>query len=103
MSRRGGVWYKAPPMAEEEERSDEALAVAGRDGDGEAFAELVERYREILVKAAGRRLPDPIRGRVSSSDVVQECLLAAHGRLRDFEDRGPGSFGRWLKGILENK
>src|SRR5439155_15366374 len=39
----------------------------------------------------------------SSSDIVQECLLAAHQRIASFEDRGSGSFGRWISAILDHK
>jgi RNA polymerase sigma-70 factor (ECF subfamily) len=85
------------------ESSDEALAALAREGDEGAFRTLVARYRERLLAAASRRLPAALRGRVSSSDVVQDALVAAHRRIAAFEDRGEGSFGRWLAAILDNK
>jgi RNA polymerase sigma-70 factor, ECF subfamily len=35
--------------------------------------------------------------------VIQEAYMAAYLRLAEFEDRGEGSFGRWLGGIADNK
>jgi RNA polymerase sigma-70 factor (subfamily 1) len=86
-----------------EESPDEVLVGRARAGDARAFEALVERHRDRLLAAARRNLPASIRARVSSSDVVQECLVAARARLPDFEDKGPGSFGRWLSGILRHK
>ncbi len=83
--------------------TDEDLAARAASGDDAAFRDLVERHRERLLAWARKRMPAALRGRVSTSDVVQECLVAAHRRLADFENRGAGSFGRWLGRFLENK
>ena len=83
--------------------SDEGLAARARSGDGAAFDALVARYRDRLQAEAGRHLPAALRGRLSSSDVVQDCLLAAHRGIATFDDRGNGSFRRWILAILEHK
>ena len=82
---------------------DEALAARARAGDVSAFESLVVRFRDRLADRVRGRLPVVLRPRVSESDVVQECLLVAHRRLPDFEDRGPGSLGRWLQGIVDHR
>ncbi len=74
-----------------------------RAGDGDAFQTLVEQHRSELERRAGHLLPDALHRRVSVGDVVQEAMLVAFLRRADFEDRGPGAFGNWLIGIVENK
>ena len=54
-------------------------------------------------QAARMRLPAALRGKVGESDVIQEAWLAAFLGLGGFEDRGDGSFARWLRGILDKK
>ncbi len=81
--------------------TDEELAARTRAGDEEAGRLLVERHRERLLGRARRRMPALLRRRVAASDVVQESLFAASNRLEDFEDRGPGSFGRWISRFVD--
>ena len=83
--------------------TDEQLATLARGGDVAAFEGLVARFRDRLRERVRGRLPAILRARVSESDVVQECLLAAHRRLPTFEDRGTGSLGHWLEGIVDHK
>ncbi len=90
-------------MAEFPEPSDEEIVRRVCAGDAAAAAALFERHLPALRAAARRRLPAALRGRVGESDVVQEAYVAAFLRLGDFEDRGDGSFARWLRGILEHK
>ncbi len=84
-------------------RSDEDLAGRAASGDATALTALFERYRPRLWAHARRRLPAVLRARLAESDLVQEAWLTTSRRLSEFDDRGPGSFGRWLRGILDNK
>lgn len=52
---------------------------------------------------ARARLPAVLRAKVGGSDVVQDAYLAAFASLGEFEDRGEGSFARWLRGIVDHK
>jgi RNA polymerase sigma-70 factor (ECF subfamily) len=52
-------------------RSDAALMAATRDGDREAFALLVDRYKERLVAYLGRLTGSPER----AEDLAQEAFL----------------------------
>src|SRR5262245_48019862 len=85
------------------EPSDEELIRRVRSGDAAASRELFERHRERLRARVRRRLPRLLRGKVGAYDVRQEAWRAAHVALADFEDRGEGSFARWLNGIVEHK
>lgn len=83
--------------------SDESLVRRARGGDEEAFRELFDRWLPRLRSRSRRALRGILRRRVAESDMVQEAYLTAYLRLSDFEDRGEGSFGRWLARILDNK
>jgi RNA polymerase sigma-70 factor (ECF subfamily) len=90
-------------MPDAPEPTDEELVRRVRDGDEAAARLLFERHLPALRARARARLPQAIRGKVAASDVVQDAWLAAFLSLGDFEDRGDGSFGAWLRRILERK
>jgi RNA polymerase sigma-70 factor (ECF subfamily) len=90
-------------MAEASEPTDEDLVRRVRAGDETAARELFDRHLPALRAKAKARLPQSLRGKVAESDVVQDAWLAAFLDVGKFEDRGEGSFGKWLRGILENK
>jgi RNA polymerase sigma-70 factor (ECF subfamily) len=83
--------------------SDEDLVRRVREGDESAARSLFDRHAAALRAQVRRKLPDELRAKVGESDVVQEAYLAAFLRMTRFEDRGDGSFARWLRGILEHK
>jgi RNA polymerase sigma-70 factor (ECF subfamily) len=75
---------------------DEALIAAARDGDRDAFSDLMARYRGVAFAYAYARLRD----RDEAEDVAQETFVRAYlalGRLR-----GPRSWEAWLMRILRN-
>jgi RNA polymerase sigma-70 factor (ECF subfamily) len=77
----------------------EPLDRARRGSEG-GFAELHGRYgkrlRVFVAWWVETHVDGRMRGRFDSEDVVQEALLQAHQDLARFEDRGAGSFFRWL-------
>ena len=64
---------------------------------------LFDRHLPALRAKARAHLPAALKSKVGESDVVQDAYLAAFLSLGEFEDRGDGSFGAWLKRILEHK
>ncbi|MHC4972064.1 MAG: RNA polymerase sigma factor [Planctomycetota bacterium] len=82
---------------------DEALMERARGGDEEAFRILFERHAPALRDRVRKRLPKALRRKVSESDVIQAAYLGLHKDLEAFEDRGDGSFERWLSGIVDHK
>jgi RNA polymerase sigma factor (sigma-70 family) len=76
--------------------SDDALLAASREGGREAFAKLVERYRDLVCaltfSATGNR--------ALSEDLAQETFLAAWRGLPTLRDAG--SFRGWLCTIARN-
>src|SRR5262245_37506953 len=90
-------------MSEGARASDEELARRVRDGDTDAARILFDRHAASLRAQVRKKLPNELRAKVGASDVLQEAYLAAFLRITRFEDRGDGSFARWLRGILDHK
>jgi RNA polymerase sigma-70 factor (ECF subfamily) len=86
-----------------ERPSDEDLVRRVKAGDDEAARLLFDRHLPELRAKARARLPAALRGKVSESDVVQDAWLAAFLDVGKFEDRGDGSFAKWLQKILRHK
>lgn len=79
------------------------MIARARAGDEAAFGELCRREAGHLRARAERLLNPTLRRKVAPSDVLQEAYIVAHERIRDFEDRGEGSFGAWLGRIVDLK
>jgi len=77
---------------------DRVLVVACREGDDEAFAELVHRYHDTLRRQAQRRL----RNVVDVDDAVQETFLRAFRSLHRVDLVEDAALGPWLARILAN-
>jgi RNA polymerase sigma-70 factor (TIGR02960 family) len=73
------------------------LLARAREGDGEAFRQLVEPHRHELQVHCYRVLGSL----ADSEDLLQETLLAAWQGLADFE--GQASFRSWLYRIATNR
>ncbi|MCP4642668.1 MAG: RNA polymerase subunit sigma-24, partial [bacterium] len=70
---------------------DEALVRRAKDGDFEAFEELVRRHERRLY-ALARSI---VRSAEDAEDVVQTAFLTALERLGDLRDEV--SFGPWVR------
>lgn len=77
--------------------TDEALVVASREGDREAFRSLVERHREDLLRFLVRFLGS----RSAADDVFQETFLQVHVAADTFD--AERRFRPWLFAIAANK
>jgi RNA polymerase sigma-70 factor (ECF subfamily) len=76
---------------------EETLIEAAKNGDAEAFGELVERHRKSCLK----RATTMVRNRSDAEDEVQAAFWKAFQRLDQF--RAEGSFAAWLGRIVENQ
>ena len=74
--------------------------VAGDDPGAEG--RLWARHREPLRRVIGLRLGRGLGGRVDASDVVQEVMLKARGRLGDYLRNPAMPFHLWLRQIARD-
>ena len=77
--------------------SDAELIELARNGDRAAFGTLVERYQQVVFRAALAAL----RSREDAEEVSQDALLLAFRKLDSF--RGEASFKTWLLTITWNR
>ena len=73
-----------------------AVLARARQGDSDAFRELVERHSRSLFRLAFRMMGNE----QDAEDVVQESLIRAYRQLSRFESRA--NFGTWLYRITAN-
>lgn len=78
------------------ETSDEALAQAAADGDGDAFATLVERHYDRIFRLAFR-----LTGvRDAAEDLTQDLCAALPAKIAGFG--GQAQFTTWLYRVVVN-
>jgi len=74
-----------------------------RDGDREALAVLLERYREFVRLVVHGRARGRLRARLDSSDMIQETLLHAAKNIQQFEGSAEEELRAWLGRIAERE
>jgi RNA polymerase sigma-70 factor (ECF subfamily) len=72
------------------------LVRSAQAGDGEAFAELYQRFARMVHGVVLARI-----ARTEVDDVVQDVFMAAFERLGEL--REPAAFGGWLAAIARNR
>ena len=77
----------------------DGLDDAVRRGDSQALASAFAAYRERLRRMVDFRIDDRLRGRVSTSDVLQDAYLEASKRLRHFRDDPDVPLFIWLRSV----
>ncbi|MFN0089321.1 MAG: RNA polymerase sigma factor [Acidimicrobiales bacterium] len=76
--------------------SDEELAAVAAAGDGDAFRELIQRHRRLIVGLCGRLA----RSQDEADEAVQIVMVAVHRGLGSFEGRS--KFSTWLHQVARN-
>tara|TARA_R110002094_G_scaffold92476_2_gene94242 strand:+ start:2473 stop:3090 length:618 start_codon:yes stop_codon:yes gene_type:complete len=78
------------------------LIARANQGDQDAYDQLFAQAADRLQLYLRVRLGTELRQQEETRDLLQETYLAAHKAFGGFEDRGAGSFVRWLCHIAEN-
>jgi RNA polymerase sigma-70 factor (ECF subfamily) len=65
-------------------------------------AERLERYRSYLRLLARMQLDQPLQSKLDASDLVQETMVRAVGKLEQFRGESEAEFAAWLRTILAN-
>jgi RNA polymerase sigma-70 factor (ECF subfamily) len=85
-----------PESGEAPSASEVRLVHAARNGDPEAFGELVQRYERRVLKVVRRFVPELEH----ATDLVQESFLRAWERFEQFD--ASRRFGPWLFRLAVN-
>lgn len=75
----------------------DALIQAARAGDRDAVNRLLDRHRAGIRRLVEMRLDRKVQRRVDVSDVVQDVLVEASGRLNRYLDDPAMAFHLWLR------
>jgi RNA polymerase sigma-70 factor (ECF subfamily) len=81
----------------------EHLLRRAANGDDEARAQLLERYRRRLRRMVVARFDPRLAARVDPSDVVQETLAEAAARLDSYLQERPLPFYPWLRQMAHRR
>ena len=82
--------------------TDELLARA-EQRDPQAIDQLFQRHRARLKRMVCIHLDNRLRARIDPSDVVQETLAHAAGKLPEYIRKRPVDFYPWLRQIAWNR
>jgi RNA polymerase sigma-70 factor (ECF subfamily) len=91
----------APPSVIADAGFAEQLGAARR-GEGDMIGVLLERYRDYLLTIARQELPQELRVKLGSSDLVQGAVLKGYGQFGAFDGETPEQLAAWLRQILLN-
>lgn len=80
----------------------QTLIGKAKDGDRDAFNDLVAFHRDELDKYVRLRLGSHLRETIDREDVLQETFVRAFQSIDNFRWQGETSFLRWLKSIAEH-
>lgn len=84
------------------EEEFERLLSQARSGDRTAVGELLNNFRNYLLLIANQDIDPKIKGKLGSSDIVQESMLTAHQNIDAFQGSSKPELMAWLRQILIN-
>src|SRR5512136_3073420 len=79
------------------------LLQGARRGDSDAVNRLLDRHREAVHRMVQMRLDQKIKRRLDVSDVVQDVLVEANRRLRDYLRNPTMAFHLWIRQIAKDR
>ena len=83
--------------------ADAHLVAKAQTGDSDALDLLFRKHYATMLDLARRRLGPRLRQKEEADDLAQTTLREATRDIGAYQDRGDGSFLRWLARILQNK
>ena len=93
-----------PPLSFWPNSDDTQVLLAGvRDGEGEAVDRLLDRHREAVRRMIEMRMDRLLERRVDASDIVQEVMIEAHRRLKDYIEKPTMPFHLWLRQMAKDR
>jgi RNA polymerase sigma-70 factor (ECF subfamily) len=86
-----------------DDRDREEVRAARDAGGADAVARLLDRHRDRLRRAVEIRMDPFMRGRIDASDVIQETLVEAAGRVDDYLGSPGDSLYIWLRMLAHQR
>jgi RNA polymerase sigma-70 factor (ECF subfamily) len=80
-----------------------SLLDRARGGDAAAVDDLLAKHRDPLRRAIELRLDPALAPRVDASDIVQDVMLEANRRLRDYLREPTMPFHLWLRHLAKDR
>jgi len=90
------------PLWPESDQTKNLLEQA-KQGEETAVNRLMDRHRDSLRRLVQMRLDRKIQQRVDVSDIVQDVLVEANRRLKDYLHDGTMPFHLWLRHIARDR
>ena len=84
------------------DRSIAEIIESARGGNTRTLGQLLQLYRSYLGVLATTQLDRRLQRRMSTSDLVQETMMAAHRDFRQFRGGSEGELLAWLRQTLSN-
>jgi RNA polymerase sigma-70 factor (ECF subfamily) len=84
------------------DRTDRLLADAKTDDDG-AVDRLLGEFRDPLRRMVDLRLDPTLARRIDASDIVQDVMIEASQRLRDYLKKPDMPFHLWLRHLAQDR
>jgi RNA polymerase sigma-70 factor (ECF subfamily) len=84
-------------------RETEALLTDAKGGDAGAVNQLLEGHRDAVRRMIDLRMDQVLKRRVDASDIVQEVLIEANRRLRDYLANPVIPFHLWLRQMAKDR
>jgi RNA polymerase sigma-70 factor (ECF subfamily) len=81
----------------------EQLLADAREGDAGAVNHLLEGHRDAVRRMIDLRMDQVLKRRVDASDIVQEVLIEANRRLRDYLANPVLPFRLWLRQMAKDR
>jgi len=79
------------------------LLSGARQGDEAALNQLLDRHRQALRRMIDMRLDARLAGRVDASDIVQDVLIEANRRLKEYLREPSMPFHLWLRHMARDR
>src|SRR5690242_11512207 len=81
----------------------ERSIISARQGSFTALGQLLDHYRDYLLRVASDQLQSDLAPKLGASDIVQETFLDAARAFPNFVGGTDGELRAWLRQILLNK
>ena len=90
-------------MSQSDSGAHDRLVTQARAGNANAFAQLFERYSNLVRMTLRSQISPELRAKVDASDLLQETFLTASRSMAEFEGNEPETFVRWLQVIAARR